>query len=89
MQQNSILEVIPVRNTVLFVDGLPVGYKIFRNGAVYFLHPTDISGKEANAPLIIATHSQHGWEIEDLRDRNLIDQVVEDLDLLITEPLLA
>jgi hypothetical protein len=88
MQNNYATQVSPVRNTVLFIDGLPVPYKIFRNDIVFFLHPADNPGLDAQPPLIIATRYNNNWQIEDIRDRNLISQVEEDLDLLISEPVL-
>jgi hypothetical protein len=88
MLQNYTHQLATVRSTVLFVDGIPVGYKIYRNGTGFVLHPADIPGKETRAPLISATHRLGHWEIENLGDQNLIDQVVEDLDLLITEPVM-
>jgi hypothetical protein len=89
MQSNLLNQAIPVRTTVLFIEGIPVGYKIYKNGAVYFLYPSEIPGTETKAPLIMATHYNGQWEVEEKCDQNLADQVMEDLNLLISEPVLV
>ena len=88
MQNNYTTQVAPVSHTVLFIDGIPVRYKIFQNDIGFLLHPVVNPAVETKAPLIVATRYHGYWQIDDLRDQNLIDQVSEDLDLLITEPVL-
>ena len=86
--QNYAAQVSPVRNTILFINGVPVPYKIFRNDIVFLLHPAENPAFDQRAPLIIATRYNNGWQIEDIRDKSLLTQVEEDLDLMISEPVL-
>ena len=86
MQNNYAAQVSPVRNTVLFINDTPIPYKIFRNDIVFLLHPAENPGFDQKAPLIIATRYHGSWQIEDIRDKQLLSQVEEDLDLLISEP---
>ena len=69
-------------STVLFIDGNPVGYKVMeeeRNRLL--LNPAENPSREIAPPVIHAKNEGGRWQIEGTRDRDLIDQVLEDISL--------
>lgn len=69
-------------STVLFIDGNPVGYKVTgeaRNRLL--LNPAENPSREIEPPVIQAKNEGGRWQIEGTRDRDLIDQVLEDISL--------
>jgi hypothetical protein len=75
----------PFRNTVLFVDGTPVGYQIFRWNAGFRLVPDDLLTPSTDAPEIQASYAPTGWQFHPQVHRDLADQVVEDLELYLSK----
>jgi len=65
-------------STVLFVNGNPVGYKIEKQNNRILLSPAENPNRET-APRIEATERQGEWLVEGTTDRNLIEQVIEDM----------
>ncbi|NTS40285.1 hypothetical protein HRG84_05150 [Flavisolibacter sp. BT320] len=78
-------------STVLFVEGNPVGYQVMeveRNRLR--LNPAENPHRDIAPPVIQASQQNGYWQIEGTRDRDLIDQVLEDISLqLPTAPLSA
>ncbi len=72
-------DVMHVFSTVLFVDGNPVGYKVFQQGQGLLLNPAENPSREVHAPPMQARNEQGRWLVEGTNDRNLIDQVIEDV----------
>ena len=68
-----------VFSTVLFVDGNPVGYKVFKEENRLFLNPAENPNRGISAPAMRAHHEGGRWLIEGTTDRDLIDQVIEDV----------
>ena len=68
-----------VFSTVLFVDGNPVGYKVFQQDQRLLLNPAENPSREVYAPPMQARNEQGNWLVEGTNDRNLIDQVIEDV----------
>lgn len=68
-----------VFSTVLFVDGNPVGYKVFKEADRLFLNPAENPNREIFAPAMRAHQKDGAWLIEGTSDRDLIDQVIEDV----------
>ena len=68
-----------VFSTVLFVDGNPVGYKVFQQDQRLLLNPAENPSREVYAPPMQARNEQGHWLVEGTNDRNLIDQVIEDV----------
>lgn len=66
-------------STVLFVDGNPVGYKVFQQEHGLLLNPAENPNREVHAPPMRARNEHGHWLIEGTSDRNLIDQVIEDV----------
>lgn len=70
-----------VFSTVLFVNGNPVGYKVFRQDDRLLLNPAENPGRDILPPSISARNQNGHWEVEGTNDRDLIDQVIEDVTL--------
>jgi len=69
-------------STVLFVDGNPVGYKVVKETRNRLsLSPAENPHREIVPPIIHARQVDGCWKVEGTRDRDLIDQVVEDLSI--------
>jgi hypothetical protein len=69
-------------STVLFVDGNPVGYKVMeteRNRLA--LNPAENPNRKVQAPVMFARKDGRRWQVEGTHDRDLIDQVIEDLSI--------
>ena len=71
--------VMHVFSTVLFVDGNPVGYKVFQQDQALVLNPAENPARGIYAPPLRARNEQGQWRVEGTNDRNLIDQVIEDV----------
>jgi hypothetical protein len=70
-----------VFSTVLFVNGNPVGYKVFKQNDRLVLNPAESPGREVLPPSISARHLDGYWLVEGTNDKDLIDQVIEDVTL--------
>jgi hypothetical protein len=68
-------------STVLFVNGNPVGYEVFRESERLKLNPAENPNREIVPPVIVARNNRGTWEVEGTSDRDLIDQVIEDISL--------
>lgn len=67
-------------STVLFVEGNPVGYKVLEEERNRLsLSPAENPNRAVVAPVIKARNENGFWRVEGTQDRDLIDQVVEDL----------
>lgn len=66
-------------STVLFVNGNPVGYKVSKEENRLFLNPAENPNRGISAPALRAHHEGGRWLIEGTTDRELIDQVIEDV----------
>ncbi|RYY41366.1 MAG: hypothetical protein EOO08_02190 [Chitinophagaceae bacterium] len=69
-------------STVLFIDGQPVGYQLISSGNTVRLMPDSLLAI-TGAPEIEATQVGNGWRLYPELDRNLADQVLEDLERFI------
>ena len=75
-------------STVLFVEGNPVGYNVMgvdRNRLS--LNPAENPNREIVPPVIEAKKEAGFWRIEGTTDRDLIDQVLEDISMQLPEGL--
>ena len=68
-------------STVLFVNGNPVGYKVHEEKNRLILNPAENPNRDILPPVLTAKNSHGQWHIEGTEDRNLIDQVIEDVSL--------
>jgi hypothetical protein len=69
-------------STVLFVNGNPVGYKVMEEERNRLsLNPAENPNREIFAPVIQAKKEDGYWRIEGTHDRDLIDQVLEDISM--------
>lgn len=78
-------------STVLFVEGNPVGYKVVKEDRNRLsLNPAENPSREIIPPIIHACQENGSWKVEGTQDRDLIDQVLEDLSMqLPSSPLSA
>ncbi|HZH38328.1 MAG TPA: hypothetical protein VEX65_13690 [Flavisolibacter sp.] len=77
-------------STVLFVEGNPVGYKVReedRNRLA--LNPAENPNREISPPVLQARKEAGAWKIEGTDDRDLIDQVLEDLSIQLPQAVLS
>jgi len=70
-----------VFSTVLFVNGNPVGYKVYKQNDRLLLNPAENPNREVFPPAISARNEGGEWLVEGTNDRDLIDQVIEDVML--------
>ncbi|ANE52477.1 hypothetical protein [Flavisolibacter tropicus] len=70
-----------VFSTVLFVNGNPVGYKVFKQENRLVLNPAENPSREILPPAISARNEGGEWLVEGTSDRDLIAQVIEDVTL--------
>jgi hypothetical protein len=68
-------------STVLFVDGNPVGYEVFKEPTFLRLNPAENPNRTSKPPVIHARNVMGTWEIEGTDNRDLIDQVIEDVSM--------
>jgi hypothetical protein len=69
-------------STVLFVEGNPVGYKVMEEDRNRLsLNPAENPNREIVPPILHAKNEDGFWRVEGTRDRDLIDQVLEDLSM--------
>jgi hypothetical protein len=67
-------------STVLFVDGNPVGYQVFEENDQLILNPAENPSREIVPPRLSASQSSGSWKVEGTLNRDLIDQVIEDIN---------
>jgi hypothetical protein len=70
-----------VFSTVLFVNGNPVGYKVFKQENRLVLNPAENPNREVYPPAIYARNEGGQWFVEGTNDQDLIAQVIEDVTL--------
>ncbi len=70
-----------VFSTVLFVNGSPVGYKVYKQNDRLLLNPAENPNRDIFPPAISARNENGSWLVEGTTDRDLIDQVIEDVTL--------
>ena len=68
-------------STVLFVDGNPVGYEVYEEGNRLVLNPAENPNREIHPPVLAAKNKSGKWLVEGTENRDLIDQVIEDISL--------
>jgi hypothetical protein len=68
-----------VFTTVLFVDGKPVTYSVFKESSKVVLRPDAIEETMEKGPEIMAKKMKHQWKIKGTNDQDLVAQVIEDL----------
>lgn len=69
-------------STVLFVDGNPVGYQVKEvDHHRLTLNPAENPNRAIMAPVIEAWNKDGNWQVQGTTDRDLIDQVLEDISL--------
>ena len=74
-------------STVLFVDGNPVGYNVSEESKNrLLLHPAENPNHEIDPPVVHAKNENGIWKIEGTQDRDLIDQVLEDISMQMQLP---
>lgn len=71
-----------VTHTVLFVEGQPVGYKIFQEGDEFFLEPAEVPDHSMHPPSLTVMHDRDQWAVHGTLSQDLKDQVIEDLSAL-------
>lgn len=65
--------------TVLFVDGNPVGYEVQQEKGRIRLNPAENPNREVKPPVIFVSNENGTLRVEGTYDRDLIDQVLEDV----------
>ncbi len=68
-------------STVLFVDGNSVGYKVYEQNNRLVLNPAEKANPELFPPVLAAKNSGGKWLVEGTDNKELIDQVIEDIRL--------
>lgn len=69
-------------STVLFVEGNPVGYQVKEEARNRLsLNPAENPNRDVEPPVMHACNINGSWKVEGTRDRDLIDQVLEDISL--------
>jgi len=68
-------------STVLFVEGNPVGYKVYEEKNKLILNPAENPNREIEAPVLYARAMSGQWLVEGTENKDLIDQVIEDVSL--------
>ena len=67
-------------STVLFVDGNPVGYKVYREDKNRLvLNPAENPERSIDPPVLSARCVSGAWQVEGTENRDLIEQVIEDV----------
>lgn len=68
-----------VFSTVLFVDGNPVGYKVFEENNRIVLNPAENPNRHIQPPVLSVKNVHGQWLVEGTNNKDLIDQVLEDI----------
>lgn len=69
-------------STVLFVDGNPVGYQVYREEHNRLrLNPAENPNREIRPPVLSAFNDGGEWTVDGTANRDLIDQVIEDITM--------
>lgn len=68
-------------STVLFVDGNPVGYTVSTEDDRVVLNPAENPNRQILPPALSARRQGDQWLVDGTTDRDLIDQVIEDITL--------
>lgn len=68
-------------STIVFIDGVPVGYRVFRDEQNRFnLTPAESATREVEAPRLSAAQVDGKWEVAGTTNNRIIEQVVQDLE---------
>lgn len=70
-----------VFSTVLFVNGSPIGYKVYKENDRLLLNPSENPYRSILAPVISVQQRNGKWQVEGTGDQDLIDQIIEDVTL--------
>ena len=68
-------------STVLFVEGNPVGYTVSKEQDRLVLNPAENPNRGILPPHLSARRDGNHWQVDGTTDRDLIDQVIEDITL--------
>lgn len=68
-------------STVLFVEGNPVGYTVSKEQDRVVLNPAENPNRGIFPPALSARREGDNWMVDGTSDRDLIDQVIEDITL--------
>lgn len=68
-------------STVLFVEGNPVGYTVSKEQDRVVLNPAENPNRGIFPPALSARREGDRWMVDGTSDRDLIDQVIEDITL--------
>ncbi|MDB5196068.1 MAG: hypothetical protein JWP88_438 [Flaviaesturariibacter sp.] len=68
-------------STIFFVEGNPVKYEVRLAESTYLLYPSDNPDNFIDPPILSVVKKEGLWEVAGTTDRDLIDQVIEDLEL--------
>lgn len=68
-------------STVLFVDGNPVGYTVSTENDRVMLNPAENPNRHILPPALSVRREGDQWLVDGTSDRDLIDQVIEDITL--------
>jgi hypothetical protein len=67
-------------STVLFVDGNPVGYEVCSGENSILLNPAENPSRDVDPPKMMVQCRNGNWDVKGTSSRDLIDQVIEDLE---------
>jgi hypothetical protein len=74
-------------STVLFVDGNPVGYQVLpQDAGQYIMNPAENPGRKILPPVLHVVNISGQWKVEGTINRDLIDQVLEEVTLNLNLP---
>lgn len=68
-------------STVLFVEGNPVGYRVSQEEDRVVLNPAENPNRHIIPPALSVRKEGDEWLVDGTTDRDLIDQVIEDITL--------
>lgn len=72
-------------STILFIEEQPVGYTVLVEKDKCFFKPTEYSQSTIEAPAFHVVKENGFWEIQDLGDQRIIDQLQSTLSALADE----
>lgn len=68
-------------STVLFVDGHPVGYKVYEENCSLILDPAENINPGLKPPVLSVIKKNGHWVVEGTESKDLVDQVIEDISI--------
>ena len=82
LRRDRKLYLMVLFSTVLFVEGNPVGYRVMEVGRNRLsLNPAENPNREIIPPVMQVRNEGGAWKVEGTSDRDLIDQVLEDISM--------